>query len=115
MLVEKLANVLQGFSLANNSNKGMFDIFAENPERAARFGAYFSKSDPTSDGLLDNYPWAELKTMVDVGGSHGSVAIAIAEKFPNMKCFVQDLPDTVAEGATRLPANLSDRVEFIAQ
>lgn len=93
----------------------MFDIFADNPERAARFGAYFSKPDPTSDGLLDNYPWADLKTMVDVGGSHGSVAIAIAEKFPNMKCFVQDLPDTVAEGATRLPANLSDRVEFIAQ
>ncbi|KAF7532284.1 hypothetical protein G7054_g8114 [Neopestalotiopsis clavispora] len=103
-----------GFSLANNSNKGMFDIFADNPERAARFGLYFSKPDSSADGLLENYPWDSLKTMVDVGGSHGSVAIAVAENFPHMKCFVQDLPDTVAEGATRLPATLKDRVEFMA-
>ncbi|ETS76496.1 hypothetical protein PFICI_11883 [Pestalotiopsis fici W106-1] len=103
-----------GFSLANNSDKGMFDIFADNPERAARFGLYLSKPDPTSDGLLDNYPWADLRTMVDVGGSHGSVAISIAERFPKMKCFVQDLSDTVAEGASHLPADLSDRVEFMA-
>jgi hypothetical protein len=103
-----------GFSLANNSSKGMFDIFADNAERGDRFGQYFSKPDPTADGILDSYAWAEKQTMVDVGGSHGSVAISIAECFPHMTCIVQDLPDTVAEGASRLPAHLQGRVKFVA-
>ncbi|KAI0602839.1 S-adenosyl-L-methionine-dependent methyltransferase [Biscogniauxia sp. FL1348] len=103
-----------GFSLANNSNKSMFDIFAENPDRGERFGMYFSKPNESADGLLDNYPWESKATMVDVGGSHGSVAIGIAKRFPNMKCIVQDLPDTVAEGSARLPAGLQDQVTFMA-
>lgn len=93
----------------------MFDIFADDPNRAARFGLLFSKPDPTADGLLNDYPWADKKTVVDVGGSYGSVAISIAERFPDIKCIVQDLPDTVAEGALRLPVELRNRVTFMAQ
>lgn len=93
----------------------MFDVFADNPDRAARFAMHFSKPDKTADGLLENYPWADKTTMVDVGGSHGSVAISIAEAFPHINCLVQDLPDTVAKGASRLPAELQDRVKFMAQ
>ncbi len=93
----------------------MYDILAENPARRERFGRFISQPEKTHDGLLDNYPWADKTAMVDVGGSHGSVAILIAERFPNIKCFVQDLPDTVAEGASRLPAELQDKVTFLAQ
>ncbi|KAK7950948.1 uncharacterized protein PG986_006676 [Apiospora aurea] len=100
-----------GLSLANSSNKSMFDIFAEEPARGEPFGRYFSQ-DKTADGLLENYPWADKTTMADVGGSHGSAAIRIAERFPHMRCYVQDLRDTVAEGAARLPAGLQDRVIF---
>ncbi|KAK7750912.1 hypothetical protein SLS62_007175 [Diatrype stigma] len=103
-----------GFSLANNNDKSMFDIFGEDPDRAARFGTYFSHDKESPHALLDNYPWASKETVVDVGGSHGSVAIAIAERFPTVKCVVQDLPDTVAEGASRLPGRLCDRVTFMA-
>ncbi|KAL7621383.1 hypothetical protein AAE478_008705 [Parahypoxylon ruwenzoriense] len=103
-----------GFSLANNSNKSMFDIFGENLDRAERFGTYFSRSGDAGDALLDNYPWASKDVVVDVGGSHGSVAIRIAERFPNIKCVVQDLPDTIADGASKLPAGLRDRVTFMA-
>ncbi|KAI1429324.1 S-adenosyl-L-methionine-dependent methyltransferase [Xylaria sp. FL1777] len=102
-----------GFSLANNSDKSMWDIFNESPARADRFARYFAQPDQTFDGLLENYPWDEKMTMVDVGGSYGSVAISIARQFPNMKCFVQDLPNVVAEGALRLPAGLQDRVTFV--
>ncbi|KAJ8131865.1 hypothetical protein O1611_g1765 [Lasiodiplodia mahajangana] len=104
-----------GFALANNSTKSMFDIFAENPDRAERFGRFFTASTSPTNELLDAYSWAEKATMVDVGGSHGSVAISIAERFPNMKCIVQDLPDTVAEGASKLPTHLKERVTFMAQ
>ncbi|KAI1204780.1 S-adenosyl-L-methionine-dependent methyltransferase [Annulohypoxylon truncatum] len=103
-----------GFSLANNSKKSMYDIFAENPSRGERFGQYFAQPGNVDDGIFDNYPWGDKQTMVDVGGSYGSVAIGIAERFPNMMCFVQDLPDTVVEGASRVPAELQKRITFMA-
>ncbi|KAI1435679.1 S-adenosyl-L-methionine-dependent methyltransferase [Xylaria sp. CBS 124048] len=103
-----------GFALANNSTKSMYEIFAEDPMRAERFGMYFSHPDESPQVIVENYPWAEKRTMVDVGGSHGCVAVSIAERFPHMKCCVQDLPDTAATGATRLPAELKDRVTFLA-
>lgn len=109
------SNHIQGFSLANNSDKGMYDILAEYPDRAQRFGMYFSKADESSDMLLNNYPWANHKTVVDVGGSHGSMAISIAERFPGVTCIVQDLPVTIAEGKLRLPTHLKTRVVFMAQ
>lgn len=93
----------------------MFEIFTEHPERAARFGQYFSNPNQTLDFLAESYPWAEVKTMVDVGGSHGGVAIGLVQKFPHLKCYVQDLPDTVAQGASNLADTLQDQVIFQAQ
>lgn len=105
----------QGFTLAHNSIKGMYATFADNPDRGERFGRFATGFGLETEELLENYPWAEKATMVDVGGSHGGVSIRIAEKFPNMTCVVQDLPDTAAEGSSRLPADLKDRVSFMAQ
>lgn len=93
----------------------MYEILSNDPSRAERFGMYFSQADEPSHLLLDNYPWEDCKKFVDVGGSHGSIAISIAERFPTVECVVQDLPDTVAEGAERLPSALKGRVEFVAQ
>jgi 16S rRNA G1207 methylase RsmC len=93
----------------------MFDIFAQDPARGARFGMLFSRADEPSSMLLDNYPWSDIQTFIDVGGSHGSIAIGLANRFPQVKCVVQDLPDTVAEGIARLPVQLKDRVTFMAQ
>ena len=64
--------------------------------------------------MLDNYPWESFKTFADVGGSYGHVAISVAERFPNVKCIVQDLPGVVEKGRARLPKKLKDRVEFMA-
>jgi trans-aconitate methyltransferase len=93
----------------------MFDIFAQDPARGARFGMLFSRADEPSTMILDNYPWNNVQTFIDVGGSHGSIAIELANRYPQIKCVVQDLPDTVAEGVSRLPADLKDRVTFMAQ
>ena len=51
-------------------------------------------------------------TLVDIGGGIGHVAIAAAQKFPNLKCVVQDIGTTVGEGRDGLPEELKDRVEF---
>jgi hypothetical protein len=93
----------------------MFDIFAQDPVRGARFGMLFSRADEPSTMLLDNYPWNDAQTFVDVGGSHGSIAIALAHHFPHIKCVVQDLPLTIAEGLSRLSTDLKDKVIFMAQ
>jgi len=51
-------------------------------------------------------------TLVDVGGGIGHVAIAAAQKYPNLKCVVQDMGMVVSEGRDGLPEELKDRVEF---
>jgi tRNA G46 methylase TrmB len=48
--------------------------------------------------LIDNFDFGS-GTIVDIGGSHGQVSVAIAQKFPHVRCIVQDLPDTIAGGS----------------
>lgn len=93
----------------------MYSILALHPPRAQRFGTYFSRADEPSHPLLSNYPWTTHTKIVDVGGSHGSISISLAERFPNLSCIVQDLPATVAEGEARLPEHLRGRVTFMSQ
>lgn len=105
-----------GFTVANHTTKSMYDFFADHPDRGGRFARYFSKPEPVAaaDEILDNYEWAGKQKMVDVGGSHGAVAIGVAKRFPGIQCVVQDLPGPVAEGESRLPKDLKDRVTFMA-
>ena len=66
--------------------------------------------------LVEGYPWADLgasATLVDMGGSHGTAALALTAAFPNLTCIVQDLPGVVS-GAPRPPPDLVDRVSFQA-
>lgn len=65
--------------------------------------------------VLDNYPWENLGngTVVDVGGSHGAVSVAIAQRFPSLHCIVQDLPKVVADAQTRLPPSFANQVTFM--
>lgn len=58
--------------------------------------------------LIDNYPFPENGTLVDVGGSHGFVCEALARKYPNMKFVVQDLPHAIANK----PPTADERIEF---
>lgn len=65
--------------------------------------------------LLKAYDWSSPKpwVFVDVGGSHGMVTIALAQHADNVHCIVQDLPDVIAEGRSKLPPHLSGKVEFM--
>ena len=51
-------------------------------------------------------------TLVDIGGGIGHIAIAAAQKYPNLKCVVQDIGMVVNEGRDELPEELKGRVEF---
>jgi len=48
--------------------------------------------------LTDGYPWDSIApgTVVDLGGSHGDAAFALALKYPSLHLIVQDLPAVTA-------------------
>ena len=91
-----------------------------NPIRAKRFAdamsAFESGHGLAIKVLVDHYPWGSIGqgSVVDVGGSHGTRSIAIAEKFPSLHCIVLDLPEVVANGPSKVDPALESRVTFAA-
>lgn len=49
--------------------------------------------------LTDGYCWDSIGagTVIDLGGSHGNAAFALARKYPCLHLIVQELPQVVAE------------------
>ncbi|KAL9608859.1 MAG: hypothetical protein Q9167_006324 [Letrouitia subvulpina] len=98
----------------------IFQLLKEQPERGRRLGSamrFFTK-DVGWDlkYLVEGYDWRSLDkpstTIVDVGGGHGAVTVALASATKQMRFVVQDLSETVAQGRTELPEELRGRVEF---
>ena len=112
---------IKGFSLANNTTQTMYQVFSMDPKRGKKFARAMSANSNTkgyeSHLLLNGYPWEAIGkgVVVDLGGSQGSVAISIAERFPHLSCIVQDLPKVVEQGQAALPKELAGRVSFMAQ
>lgn len=63
---------IQGFALANQTDKTVYEEFSKHPERARRFGnAMRSFTEGTGfelSHIVDNFPWGEIGsgTVVDV-------------------------------------------------
>ena len=66
--------------------------------------------------LVGAYPWDAInaKVFVDVGGSHGAAIVALAQHVKSIHCIVQDLPEVIAGGSSKIPAEVSDRITFMA-
>lgn len=94
----------------------MFVELAKSPLRSERFAKSMSliSTSPGMDpaSLIVGYPWEQVETLIDLGGSHNATSIALVRHFPNIRCVVQDLPDTL-RGAI-IPEDLNGRVKFIA-
>ncbi|KAK8173319.1 S-adenosyl-L-methionine-dependent methyltransferase [Phyllosticta citrichinensis] len=109
-----------GFSHAWNIDVPMFVEIGKNPDRAKRFGRAMQSLTGGAgyeiDHLVNGYPWEALgdAVVVDVGGSHGFVPVALGQQFPRLRFVVQDLPKTVAGGPATVPDDLSDRIQFQA-
>ncbi|KAI3318836.1 putative O-methyltransferase [Xylariaceae sp. AK1471] len=90
-----------GFNLANETSDSFYAELEKDPERARRFGGAMSFF-TTGEGyslrhLTDNYNWGAIGTgtVVDVGGSHGDAAFAIARQYSDLNLIVQELPEVV--------------------
>ena len=62
------------------------------------------------------FDWQSLgnAVVVDVGGSHGHISIALAAEFPSLKIIVQDLESTINGVTHELTDGVSGRVSFMA-
>ena len=109
-----------GFNVANDSVDPVYVEIGKDEQRAERFAdaMSFFHQRPGLDMkyLLEDYEWVsgrDSTLFVDVGGSHGPVSIALAEKFPSVQCIVQDLPEVI-EKANAPPPAVASQVEFMA-
>ncbi|KAI8941843.1 hypothetical protein NX059_003042 [Plenodomus lindquistii] len=103
-----------GFSLANGTNENPFDIIKKDTTRQAQFvqAMSFTHMHPSYDVrfFVDHYDFGTIGqgTIVDIGGSQGEVSVAIAERYPDITCIVQDLAETIT--GLNVPASLNQRV-----
>ena len=108
------------FQLAMNTELPIFAWWEKNAERFRQFGGGMTlMGQPGSISAIalaiEAYDWKSLgkATVVDMGGSVGPLAIALADNFPNLTLIVQDLPATIEEAKkTPLPDAVKDRVSF---
>ena len=108
------------FSLANGGEKTFFETIEGDPERTKRFSdaMLFLQSGPPFDieYLFEALGWESEgcpQVLVDVGGSNGSIAVKLLDKYSSIrKCIVEDLPSVIntSEG----PDHLRGRLEFRA-
>lgn len=65
--------------------------------------------------IIHGFDWSSFQvgTVVDIGGSHGCTSIAIAREIPWMHFIVQDQPDVISVGQTRLPLDMKGRATFM--
>lgn len=80
----------------------VFDYFARHPGSAEIFNdAMTSFSASTGPAVARAYDFSGVRKLVDVGGGHGALLLAIAERHPALHGVLFDRPEVVA-GAGRL-------------
>ncbi|KAL9601040.1 MAG: hypothetical protein Q9179_003001 [Wetmoreana sp. 5 TL-2023] len=109
----------KGFNIAHQTEKMSFDELAAHPQREKRYATameWFS----TGPGLeithiIRGLDWASLgaATVVDVGGSYGSLSVALCQEFLQLSCIVQDRPEVIKAAQAKLPSSLLGRVSFM--
>lgn len=93
-------------------------MLVDQPERAARFAnamVYFnSNADLAPHHLCDAFDWESVSQVVDIGGSSGSTAVALATRLPRVSIIIQDQAVLEDQARQSIPPTLADRVSFMA-
>lgn len=94
---------------------GVWEYRARHAEYAALFDAAMSNfSGAHVDAVLDAYPFAAFRRVVDIGGGAGEFLIALLSAHPDMKGVLFDLPHVAERARERIArAGLADRCEIL--
>jgi hypothetical protein len=95
-----------------HTGKGMFDELYSDPARLEQFmGAMTGLSRLNFEAFAEKFDFSPFKTLCDIGGATGLLAMEAAKRHPHLRCISFDLP--VVEPIARkhiAAAELSDRV-----
>ena len=104
---------------ANVFGRPFWEDLEANPEIAATFDALMGPAGhgaPDPEVLLDAKQWADIRSVVDVGGGTGALLAAVLTAQPNVRGTLVDLPRTVARSREIFePAGVADRVTLAGQ
>lgn len=93
-------------------------MLEDQPERATRFAnamVYFnSNADLASHHLYNAFDWESVSQVVDIGGSAGFTAIALATRLPRVSIVIQDQAALEDQTLQSIPLELADRISFMA-
>ena len=62
-------------------------------ELEAHYGSYFDVTVATARAIVERYDLSSYRTLLDVGGGTGGLAITVTESCPNIQATVVDLPN----------------------
>jgi len=113
---QMLLDALQRNDASVYGEEDPWERHARDPERARAFTrAMHSISERPAAALAEALDLEAVETLVDVGGGSGAVSIALARRWPNLRCVVWDL-ENVCEAAREYAqrAGLSARIETLA-
>ncbi|KAF2118391.1 O-methyltransferase-domain-containing protein [Lophiotrema nucula] len=108
-----------GWNIAYNTTDICWEYLPKVPERAQVFADAMSVFTAGSaygpEALLEYVDKNKLHqgTIVDIGGSHGSVSIPIIRQHQDLRCIVQDLPAVIEVAEKNVQGDIKDRVEFM--
>ena len=93
----------------------LFDYLKEHPQESETFNAAMvNLTHAFMPAVLEAYDFSETKTLVDVGGGHGSVVASILQRYPAMKGILCDQDHVVSGAGPYLKsAGVSDRIQRI--
>ena len=94
----------------------VFDYLKETPEAATSFDSLMAaQTRPWALSVADAYDFADIGTLVDVGGGYGVLLAAILTAHPHLKGVLVELPHVVAGARPKLEeAGLAGRCEAVA-
>ncbi|KAK2614108.1 hypothetical protein N8I77_000963 [Diaporthe amygdali] len=105
------------FNYTSGSSLPVYKAWDLDPIRGPRFGRAMDGFQSTTayhtDHIINGWDWQLLtpgSTVVDVGGSRGTVAYALAKAFQNPSFIVQDLPEIVSEAQKKAGLGIANDV-----
>jgi len=95
--------------------KELFEWYQEHPQDAAAFGGAMSGlASMVAGEVATACDFTKAKTVVDIGGSHGTLLAAVLRKHGHLSGIVFDLPDVVERARQHLAEEgLSSRAEAV--
>ena len=83
-------------SIKSDSPQARLDFSTMSPEELENFySGSIASSRATGKRLVDRYDFSAYRSLVDVAGGSGGVAVGVAESCPAIQATVVDLPSTV--------------------